>query len=288
MIRVSLPYIFELCARLDALSTLPNSAKVGDLFIPLITAATAIGELYGAGSLYGPYLRSSVASASQLNESINHITTKNWDDDVTFYEIANVKSRYTTFRTAFTAELGILNCYFVTQKGGYDMLSLLAWGENLFPTDLYSKVPEAQFDVREAGRCLAYELPTASAFHVFRATESILRRYYDHISNKATPPKVRSIGVYVAAMRRANIGNPKVTSSLSQMANLHRNPLIHPEAAISVDEAISIYGIARSAASAMLAELPVATSTTLTPPGSAQTPEPLAVPESAPATPAPA
>jgi hypothetical protein len=46
------------------------------------------------------------------------------------------------------------------------------------------------------------------------------------------------------------------------MAKLHRNPLIHPEVALSVDEAMATLGIARSVVTAMLAELPVLPQTT--------------------------
>jgi len=41
--------------------------------------------------------------------------------------------------------------------------------------DVPAKVPSALFDAREAGKCLAYELPTACGFHIFRATESATR-----------------------------------------------------------------------------------------------------------------
>lgn len=163
------------------------------------------------------------------------------------------------------AELGSLDAYFVTQKGPYDSMALLAYGEALFPADLPKKVPEAIFDCRQAGQCLAYEVPTAAGFHAFRATESVLRKYYAHETNGSAPPKVRSIGVYVTAMEIAKKGDPKVLAVLKQLASLHRNPLIHPETVLTSDEAIAIFGIARSAMTAMLAALPVQPPTTTTP-----------------------
>lgn len=108
------------------------------------------------------------------------------------------------------------------------------------------------FDIREAGKALAYDLPTDCGYHVFRATESVLRRYYATVSGNAPKPKVRSVGVYVAFLRQRKSGDEKVLMPLDQMAKLHRNPLIHPEVALSMDEALAILGIARSAVTAML------------------------------------
>jgi hypothetical protein len=109
------------------------------------------------------------------------------------------------------ADLGVLHSYFVTQKGGFDTISLLAYGENLFPPELASKVRDALFDAREAGKCLAFELPTACGFHIFRATESVLRKYYMQVTNSTIAPKVRNIGVYLNA-RPSLCSATKITS----------------------------------------------------------------------------
>ena len=60
----------------------------------------------------------------------------------------------------------------------------------------------------------------------------------------------------------AGCGDEIILSTLEQMAKLHRNPLIHPEAVLTMDEAISTIGIARSAVTAMLQVLPILAPTT--------------------------
>jgi hypothetical protein len=82
-------------------------------------------------------------------------------------------------------------------------------------------VPEAMFDAREAMKSLAYELPTATGFHTFRALEAVLRRYHAHVTGGQAPPKVRNIGVYLESLRRIGKGNPKVISAIKQIADLH-------------------------------------------------------------------
>jgi hypothetical protein len=180
------------------------------------------------------------------------------------FQLAQIKQSFDTYKIALLAELGALDSYFVTQKGSHETLSLLSFGENLFPIDMARKVPEAIFDARQAGKCLAFEVPTACGFHVFRVLESILRRYHAHVTGGAAPPKVRNIGVYLNALKQAGHGDPKVLAALKQMTDLHRNPLIHPEAVLTTEEALAILGIVRSAAAAMLAVLPELPQTTAT------------------------
>lgn len=160
------------------------------------------------------------------------------------------------FRTALLAELGVLPTYFVSQKEGFDTLTLLDNGPALFPLSLKAKAPEAVFDAAETGKALAFELATAVGFHVFRALEAVLRRYYTEVSKGAPAPKVRSIGVYVRAMQKLKVGDPKILAALDQIKDLHRNPLVHPEAVLNMDAAVALVGIARSAIGAMLNELP--------------------------------
>ncbi len=82
-----------------------------------------------------------------------------------------VDYRRQQFRTVFFAELGTLPSYFVLPKAPYDTNLLLEGGEALMPPELASKVPEAVFDVKEAGKALAYELGTSCGFHMFRVLE---------------------------------------------------------------------------------------------------------------------
>jgi hypothetical protein len=177
-----------------------------------------------------------------------------------------VREAYKNFKIVLLADLGVLHSYFVTQKGGFDTISLLAYGENLFPPELASKVPEALFDARQAGKCLAFELPTACGFHVFRATESVLRKYYLQVTGSSVAPKVRNIGVYLNSMKQKKVGDEKINFALKQMADLYRNPLIHPEAVLTQEEAIGVFGLARSAIAGMLAVLPDIAPTTTTVP----------------------
>lgn len=188
------------------------------------------------------------------------------EDIVPGWELFAIKTKYEEFKIAFQAELSSFNCYFVLQKGGFDTHTLLMWGENIFPADLRDKCPEALFDSQNAAKALAYELPTAVGFHLFRATECVLRRYYIQVTGGRAAPKVRNLGVYLNALKQSGFGDQKVLAVLKQLVDLHRNPLVHPEAVLSIDESIDLVGLCRSAVSAMLSELPRIEMTTETVP----------------------
>jgi hypothetical protein len=253
---------------LEPLASLPvgRVVKYGEIFLPLASAEASLNTLI-TSSLFSAYLRSSQVLSRQLLSAIQSHTGQvgDFDRELGLYDLWSVKNLYEQYKVALLAELGSFNAYFVTAKGGFDMYSLLISGELLFPLDLATKVPEAIVDVREAAKALCYEVTTACGFHIFRATESVLRKYYGHVTGGAAPPKVRNIGVYLNALKQAGKGDPKILASLKQMTDLHRNPLIHPEVVLTLEESIATLGIARSVVTAMLAVLPVQPPTTSIP-----------------------
>jgi hypothetical protein len=256
MIRISLGYIYNFSKHMEELGKLEGAdTPLASMFITLFGAKNAIEDM--SGSVFGPYLRSSYAPGNTLLIAINaQLNNNDFNRVVSKYEILSIKQLLDEYRIAFLAEIGVLNSYFVTQKAGFDTLSLLLWGENCFPPDLRGKVPEAVFDVREAAKALAYESPTAAGFHVFRALESVLRRYHSHVTGGSAAPKVRNIGVYLESLRSSNKGDLKVRAVIKQIADLYRNPLIHPEVVLTMEDAVGIFGISRSAIAAMLSVLP--------------------------------
>jgi hypothetical protein len=266
VLRISLPYIYTLALELEPLAKSREwvGKKLSDVLVDLWGAHSATSTLLN-NSVFAPTLRSCRESGTNLIAAIDRLNNEDWNIAIEFKHIYSVAAAFDQFKVALLAELGVLPSYFVTQKEGYDTLTLLDWGERLFPASLSSKVPEAIFDAKEAAKAMAFELPTACAFHVFRATEAVLRRYYTEVTGGNAPPKVRNIGVYIHAMRKEECGDEKILSALKQMTNLHRNPIIHPEAALTLNEAISILGIARSAIDAMLSQLPEPLPTTAAP-----------------------
>jgi len=209
--------------------------------------------------VFFPIISEALASLVRKLAEISKIPVGEADEKMRF---VRAKATYSNYKIALLAEIDSFYSYFVTQKRGYDTFSLLQQADVLFPDELRSKVPEAIFDIQEAGRALAFERFTAAGFHIFRAVESVVRRYWAHVSGGKAPPKVRSLGVYIAALEKAKVDDPKVISALRQLNTLHRNPLAHPEVALTMDEATAILGASQSVICATLAGLPTIKPTT--------------------------
>lgn len=259
MIRISLAYLYEAGSVFAKLS----SAVEGFEDIKLTSywgwagqARTKLVEIYAHSFYKDTLVVSRDAAMKLMNECQRHTERTDFESPISYFDRFELVDAVRKFEELFKAELAIADAYFVIPKGGYNTIKLVTDATALFPPDLSKKAPEAVPDIIEAGRCLAFELGTSAGFHMFRAAESVLRQYWDHVSGKKARPKQRNIGVYLAAMEKHGCGDPKIIGVLRQIKDLHRNALIHPEETLTVEDAINLMGIVRSAIAAMLAPLP--------------------------------
>ncbi len=256
LIQISLPWIIEVGAALDAANDISAGKSLSDSLYILLGINSKIEAVFDQ-SIYGPNLRTSRQKATELHKEIESILGDfNLEKTLTDFEVWALKNKRDQFKIVFMAELGVLPSFVVTQKEGFDTAILIESGISLFPKNLLTKAPETARDAAEAGRALAFELATACGFHCFRVTESVVRRYWDEVSGGAKRPKPATLGSIADALLNKNIGETKINESIRQMTRLHRNPLIHPEVILSIDEAIGLVGIARSVIGAMLTVLP--------------------------------
>jgi hypothetical protein len=101
--------------------------------------------------------KSSVLSESQANE---------------------LKKICNTLRNTLKAELTTLEAFIVTPKR-FDIDKLLDDVGSLMSPGIFLALPPiTQYDLTEAGKCIAFERPTAAAFHLLRGTEAVLRHFY--------------------------------------------------------------------------------------------------------------
>jgi hypothetical protein len=115
--------------------------------------------------------------------------------------------------------------------------------------------PKAKADILEAGKCLAFRLSTASAFHACRAIEAGMDQYYEALVGK--PYKVspsggnNNWGAKTKALEDAG-ADEKVTEFLTHIRKQYRNPVTHPEVVVDEHEAVDLFVASLSAISMML------------------------------------
>src|ERR1022692_4005513 len=179
MIRISLPYIYELSGTLRLLNGISDGTPIKENLWALVNAENALNGFLSQ-SVYTTSLRATVLPGHALVQAIKKLTTEpDKERALDFFDSYSLRNSLKEFETVLTAEMNVSDTYFVTKKRGYDTPDLINNAEVLFPQDLLLKVPECRDDIRQAGKCIAFELGTAAGFHIMRANELVLRRYWD-------------------------------------------------------------------------------------------------------------
>jgi hypothetical protein len=179
------------------------------------------------------------------------------EEELHFIDIYPVTTALTAFEAVLGAEIGMLPLYIVTPVGGYDTAVLIEDGAVCFPKELREKVPDAVPDLQQGTKCIAFQLPTAAGFHLHRANEAVLRRYWEVVTQNRNPPPSRTIGAFLTEMDDLGVGDNRVKAALRDLKDLHRNPLIHPDETLkSTDEAVALMNGIHTVMVHMLREIP--------------------------------
>ncbi len=209
---------------------------------PLVTCRSAAVKLQNAIRAVVPDIQALLQNADEMAKPIG----------VPF--LWGIRGAATDFETVFAAELETTDTYYVSQKGIYSTNDLIERAEHAFTPDVQAELsPQAISDIRQAGKCLAFDLDTASGFHIMRATETLIHRYYVTITGTTPRRKDRNWGAYVRNLNAHNNrttgakADVKLISLIDQIREHHRNPIMHPEITLTPDEAQSLFSICQAA-----------------------------------------
>lgn len=108
--------------------------------------------------------------------------------------------------------------------------------EDLFAQDVFIKLPFLpKLDFNEGGKCIAFERPTAGAFHVLRSMEGILRWFYDKLNNSSGCSD--NWGNVIRNLRSMSAPPPsEIIDQLDAIRLNYRNPTAHPELVYTIDD----------------------------------------------------
>lgn len=243
---------------LHPLSELQEKRKLRDILFSLFAASTWLE--YFLNDRVVPLVVSK-AAGWKLYYAIKKILPQNIDQpadkELEFSDIYPIISAVKEFETVFSAELQTHDTYFVSPKGIYSTPDLIERAEKMFPEKILKMIPnQVIVDIRQAGKCLAFDCPTAVGFHLLRAVEAIIVEYYTEVIGKAPKKKERNWWAYIKILRDNN-ADPKVLAVLDQIRDIHRNPIMHPETVLNIEEATTLLGISQSAIVAMITDIAV-------------------------------
>jgi hypothetical protein len=215
-------------------------------------------DLYSAQSWLDWFLKDMVVplsvcrgSGQKLLNGVNAVIenfqqdTVDGSTELDFVKAYTITTALTEFETVLSAELQTIATYFVSKTGIYDTADLIEHAERIFSESVLTNIPDhALKDVRECGRCLAFNLQTSAGFHILRATEALIREYYKVVVGHPPTLKSRNWGRYIDILKRHG-ADSRILAALDQIREMHRNPIMHPEDFLSQEEAATLFGVAQ-------------------------------------------
>lgn len=266
MYRVNLMIIFQLGETLSTITDVQQEGHAVHRWQILTYIAEALSEFL-QGTARVP-LPSSREAAQKLYEFVDAMGK---DERDAYYDrreglaapgkISQLERLYEKFKKELAHETREINVLSVPEMDEYPTTTILTRGENVLLTRGSREVVSA-FVIREmnqAGKCLAFELPSAAGYHMMRAVEAVLRQYYDILSGGKSRPKNKGgqdvpMGHYINEIGQYGV-EPKVISALRELKDLDRNPLIHPDRELDMEGALALAGVVKNAISVMVKDM---------------------------------
>lgn len=191
------------------------------------------------------------ALAKLVPGQVTEIPPERMEYELLWGDVYPITNSLREFQIVWQTELGKMDTYFISQKGIYSTSDLIERADNVLPAEIIQMLSDSiRADIKQAGRCLAFDLATASGFHIMRALEGVLRDFYcpAFLEKK---PKARNWNGYIQCLKTTD-ADPKILAILDQIRSLHRNPTMHPQEVLTINAAMTLFGIAQSAIVAMI------------------------------------
>jgi len=205
----------------------------------------------------GLRVTSATDAADDLVKLGEQLREQDEDYRITKAQAGEIKRAATRLRETLMAEADSRSMYLVTDKR-IDTQRLLNDVSGLFAPGVFENLPDlAQYDLREAGRSIAFELNTAAAFHALRATEAVLRFLYCRLvkRNRCDPPLWHPIVSELRSRKRKPLVPGALLDDLDSIRRNYRNPTQHPEMTYTSDTAQDLFNACSGAINRIIAFL---------------------------------
>jgi len=260
---------YELGAKLHSLFCATAQSRIADMFAPLTEAQALLDGFIKGDNLS---LETSKADANRLLSRISALFNRYFidpstrqlkaspgEDRIDQHEMSMIHTLVEKFEHALAAELNRAPTYLADKCGIYSTYDLAENAEKVFGENLRGVIPSlSQSEFAAAGRALAFGLGTASAIHMLRAIEVMLKTYYESFAGPVSAKTERNYAIYLkklAAMSdeedKQSRPDKRVIQMLAQIKDHYRNPLLSPENNVSTEEATQLFGMASALISLM-------------------------------------
>ncbi|WP_369253325.1 hypothetical protein [Geodermatophilus amargosae] len=185
--------------------------------------------------------------AAEIDQDLEaHKEEEGWEKTRTLTpdEQKRLKKTASSVRTTMLAEAAGQIAY-ITRDKRYDVGRLLNDVPSLMAPGVYEGLPSlAKFDFEQAGRCIAFEMPTAAAFHSMRGTEAVLRDFYLRlVLQKRLKPPLMWFAMTEALNKRRSPPPEVLMNNLDNLRKSFRNPTQHPDKVYDIEEVQDLFAL---------------------------------------------
>ena len=196
-------------------------------------------------------LQVTARTTSELKDLAERFRKAPGDSRISVEQVQELSRIMVGIRTTLEAEMQGFNAYIVTPKR-LDVDKLLEDIPSLLAPGVYQALPSiAQFDLMEAGKCIAFERSTAAAFHILRGTECVLRAFYCAIVKQKRVSFMWGNMVEDLRGRRKARQYQVLLDNLDNIRRSFRNPTQHPELTYDIHEVQDLWGLCVDAVNRM-------------------------------------
>lgn len=192
-------------------------------------------------------------SFGEMESKLGEIANQNKIDAVI---AAKIIKEFETLENIVFAE-AITKKIYILPNRRFNTEYLLNKPEKLLKDGAYNKLEEiAKTDFASSCRCILFGEATAAAFHILRATESVLKSYYLHHRKQLRLEKPMW-GNMLDQLRAKTKNKPPATllTSLDLIRTAYRNPTQHPQETYEIDSAQDLFGVCLDVIGKMTDEL---------------------------------
>ncbi|HJR07521.1 MAG TPA: hypothetical protein VJ842_09705 [Pyrinomonadaceae bacterium] len=203
-----------------------------------------------AGGYHAPLPRRCIESAQQLHAMIAVVMNEartNPGELINHQHLVNLRASLDFFEQALSHAFDDVPFFVATEKGTHRTSKLLVKADENLPQEVRNRLTnEIRDDIKAAGKCLAFDTPTAAGFHIIRAVEALIRAYHARATGTTLSTRSRSWGTYLTGLRKHG-ADQKVIGMIEHIKDFYRNPIMHPQESLTPDEALSLFHTSLSA-----------------------------------------
>lgn len=252
--------LYESGMRMGSLQAMLRSKKVmdSDIGVQLFQCNRSLEYVISGTVLQLPR---STESAIELIKAIGAmlngdpgVATQQYQEPLNAYFTGPIYTNLDTFQIALSEELKLLPLFSVEAKGNLSVDKLVDGASTGYPASTLTLLDAfITREIDEAGRCLAFARPPACGFHILRSVEIAVKAYV--LAATGTLPKMtqRNWGEYIGQL--SNAGASSNLIDLLTILKAKRNPLMHPQDTLEIEDAIGIFCVCQNVTETLITEV---------------------------------